>query len=184
MIASTKCDSITTVYEENKPIILRLCRQWCNRSGIDWDTALSAANLGFMEAYEKYDPERGTCFSTFLWRKVWFALKDTVRVGQTRFGVNVNDIGKVPCEILPEGANDGIASMPQKPIGWFERLYTEASDDCRCLLNCLKENPSEIRGVFNHGKIQKVKRILMKKTGFSVGRFKESFQELRGLVIN
>ena len=184
MIANVKCNSITTIYEENKPIIFRLCRQWCNRSGIDWDTALSAANLGFMEAYEKYDPKRGSCFSTFLWRKVWFALKDTVRPGVTRFGININDIDKIPCMILSDMPNEGIESMPQKSIGWFERLYTEASDDCKCLLNCLKENPSELRHHFNHGKTQKIKSVLMTKTGFSVERFKDSFQELRGLVTN
>jgi len=182
MIASMECRCIETTYEESKPIIFRLCRQWCNRSGLDWDSALSAANIGFMEAYEKYDPDKKACFKTFLWRKVWFALKDTARPEQTRYGFSLSDISRIPCVQLSDDPNENIETLPEKPTGWFERLYAEASDDCRCLLNCLKENPSEMRHVFNHGKIQRVKNVLMMKTGFSIQQFKASFQELRGLV--
>jgi len=178
MIAKMECNAVTTSYEDCRPIILCLCKRWCKRSGVDWDTALSAANLGFMEAYEKYDSSRGS-FASFVWKKVQFALKDTVRPGQTRFGVNVSDISRVSCD-----SELNADEVVQKPTRWFEHLYQEAGEDCKVLLNCLMENPSELKFAFCHDSVRGIKRELRKKTGFSTDRFKRSFLELKSLVVS
>ncbi len=90
-------------------------KQW--RGGWRYEEVVQEGRLGLWRAFLKYDPERGTAFSTYAWpaivRQVWAAVKRHQREGerlpQSAGGESAADWART-CQLLREM----VARLPAK----------------------------------------------------------------------
>lgn len=82
--------SLNRMVESNLRMVVVIAKRYANH-GVPLADLIQEGNIGLLTACEKFDPERGYCFSTFSY---WW-----IRQGITRCLSNTSRIIRVPCNI-------------------------------------------------------------------------------------
>lgn len=71
-------DEYIKLYEQFKPMIIKLVRKWSQLNIIEFDELMQIALLALMEAYKTYDEKRGMKFSTYVYNTIEYRIRKEI----------------------------------------------------------------------------------------------------------
>lgn len=71
-------DEYMKLYEQFKPMIIKLCNKWSRIGVIEYDELMQIALLALMEAYKTYDEKRGMKFSTYAYNTIEYRIRKEI----------------------------------------------------------------------------------------------------------
>lgn len=71
-------DEYMKLYEQFKPMIIKLVNRWSRISVIEYDDLMQIALLALMEAYKTYDEKRGMKFSTYVYNTIEYRIRKEI----------------------------------------------------------------------------------------------------------
>ena len=139
------CDSDALI-EQNLRLVLKIANDFLGR-GLPWDDLVSEGNRGLMSAARKFDPKRGTKFSTYSawWIKqaIRQAIAEQTQAVRVPIGTQLNSrrikrgekgfveqYGRAPDD-------DELASFINLPIATVKRLRNTRQADMQSLNSCV-----------------------------------------------
>jgi len=158
-------------YVDVEKLIYRICHNFQDRFGGDFEEHVSTANEAYMDAYATFDPAKGK-FTTLLWTCVWRRLMD-VSMTEARRQKTLTYNSE-----LVESAD-----RPGFDLGTFTR---ELSDDAKTVVNLLMDMPGELAemvGCSRGVKIRKMLRKFLDDNWWTAKRISGSFKEIREALI-
>ena len=175
-----KSTTIDDLYEQTQGMLFKLCKKWCSQSGCDWDTALEAANIGFMEAYERYDSSKGAKFSTYLHQIVRNVLRETVCTSRkrTRLGLQINERYRETCA---DNTEELLQNVVQKH-SLLGDLYGSIGEDGKKVLDVILEDSDFFKKITRKNSVVNVRQVLMERTGLSFEVFLATFDEIKSVL--
>ena len=166
--------AVTETYSDVERMIGMLVDRCQSRFGGDRDELLSEANIAFMRAYKMFDPKKAR-FTTYLYHKVWGTLRrhcNTRISRQKRIGgvVQINE------DLTPTAREFNLHE--------FSKLLTE---DAMFVAQIALETPNDLKQVLLTKKLKRpswirtLRRHLL-DMGWTMGRIKESFAEIKSIL--
>lgn len=73
-------DEYMKLYEQFKPMIIKLVRKWSQLNIIEFDELMQIALLALMEAYKTYDEKRGMKFSTYVYNTIEYRIRKEIYI--------------------------------------------------------------------------------------------------------
>ena len=73
-------DEYIKLYEQFKPMIIKLCNKWSRIGVIEYDDLMQIALLALMEAYKTYDEKRGMKFSTYVYNTIEYRIRKEIYI--------------------------------------------------------------------------------------------------------
>lgn len=73
-------DEYMKLYEQFKPMIIKLVRKWSQLNIIEYDELMQIALLALMEAYKTYDEKRGMKFSTYVYNTIEYRIRKEIYI--------------------------------------------------------------------------------------------------------
>ena len=73
-------DEYMKLYEQFKPMIIKLCNKWSRISVIEFDELMQISLLALMEAYKTYDKKRGMKFSTYVYNTIEYRIRKEIYI--------------------------------------------------------------------------------------------------------
>ena len=71
-------DEYMKLYEQFKPMIIKLVRKWSKLNIIEFDELMQISLLELMEAYKTYDEKRGMKFSTYVYNTIEYRIRKEI----------------------------------------------------------------------------------------------------------
>lgn len=71
-------DEYIKLYEQFKPMIIKLVNKWSRIGVIEYDDLMQIALLALMEAYKTYDEKRGMKFSTYVYNTIEYRIRKEI----------------------------------------------------------------------------------------------------------
>jgi hypothetical protein len=166
-------DAMTETYLDVKDDINRTVLQIYAKYGRvigSVDDLLADANLLFVQAYDRFDRNRGASFSTWVRGFVWRGLTELVRRR-----VNKNRLAKkiVHREVYIHHEFD------------FVDLLDSLSDDAKHVIKLVVQTPKELMEIMSQG--QPARKCLvsyLKEVGWNQSRISETFSEIGSALIS
>ena len=119
------------IYAENIDLVRSLAWKFCKRYGTDFDECFAEANLGFVKAYNTYNPAKGTLakrISHQAWAHMLDALKRTIKAGreipENIYGKPTFDLSSF-LEGLSEDAKEVVRLSLEVPAEISENIQVE-----------------------------------------------------------
>ena len=169
------------LFYEVENLLKYLSHRFIKRFGGDFDEVLSEANLGFVQAFQTFNPDKGAKFSTWVHLKVWRKLQEIYRsqkrLQNLEFTTNTEE--------LWQGANLKRLDTQNWRICWDkipERIKPlDLSEDANTIIRLVLQSPKEF---FGSGKKPKklLRRTLTTKFGWSPARIFQSFLEIQNAI--
>ena len=156
-------------YEDLKRSCYLQCWKHIQRCGGDFDEARSVTDLAFMEAYDRWDPERGAQFNTFLWHYVRGRLLNWSN-RQRKLSTNtVSEHGETIADRTPTG---------------LQHLFSEVGEDARAIIGLVVEAPGELAELSQQEPERWLKALwrTLRKAGWDMGRISVGMDEIREAV--
>jgi DNA-directed RNA polymerase specialized sigma subunit len=157
-------------------MLKKIAYREASRFHVDPEETLANASLYFVEAYYKFDPEKGSKMSSWVWFYVQRNIRDQFR----------HSAGKSPPSQLSEEAEDQLEDKQNR----FRQIEIEdaTGGDARIVLRLLREAPEELlqsmrdSGVGPHTHRRGLKTYLIEKLKWTASQVKEAFEELRDAI--
>ena len=73
-------DEYIKLYEQFKPMIIKLVNKWSRIGVIEYDDLMQIALLALMEAYKTYDEKRGMKFSTYVYNTIEYRIRKEIYI--------------------------------------------------------------------------------------------------------
>ncbi|MFR2317250.1 sigma-70 family RNA polymerase sigma factor [Terrisporobacter sp.] len=73
-------DEYMKLFEQFKPMIIKLCNKWSRISVIEFDELMQISLLALMEAYKTYDKKRGMKFSTYVYNTIEYRIRKEIYI--------------------------------------------------------------------------------------------------------
>lgn len=73
-------DEYIKLYEQFKPMIIKLCNKWSRIGVIEYDDLMQIALLALMEAYKTYDETRGKKFSSYVYDMIEYKIRKEIYI--------------------------------------------------------------------------------------------------------
>jgi hypothetical protein len=71
--------ALTETYLDCRSKVQMTAKKFVKRYKTDYEETLAEADLLFIRAYDTYDDSMGAAFSTWIYTKIWYGLKETLR---------------------------------------------------------------------------------------------------------
>lgn len=177
-----------SAYLEVQDFLRKLAWKFVARYNVPFEEAMREANWGFVQAVQKYDPNRGAKFITFVGFTANNRLMDWImyRAKQPEM-VNIEEA--VPFLFLEETelfrTSDCVSEIPaHAPAQRSESLdmIEDLSTDAREIISLLIESPGELLGsapATARQLLHKVKRYLVEQKGRNKKRIDEATLEIQ-----
>lgn len=140
---------IQTLIEQNLRLVLRIANDFLGR-GLPWDDLVSEGNRGLVIAAERYEPERGTRFSTYsAWwikqaiRQAIAEQAQTVRVpigAQLNFSRIMRERSAMLNELKREPTDEELAGRCHLPLVTVQRLRHSQKPQIQSLNTAISES--------------------------------------------
>jgi len=164
-------------YEKHKRMIHERAWSWHRTSRFDFDELLAQANLIYCEARKSFDPEAGTKFSTWLYKRLNHGL-----------GTHVRHLVRKALPLMQAVPLDFDLETPatqDRNVSLFSRL-AEISEEARHVAALIIHAPAEVFGMvapLPHKMRTTVRRHLQDQ-GMSLKKSRKVLRELRAAVYN
>ena len=73
-------DEYMKLYEQFKPMIIKLVRKWTNLNIVEFDELMQISLLALIEAYNSYDKTRGKKFSTYVYDMIEYKIRKEIYI--------------------------------------------------------------------------------------------------------
>ncbi len=158
-------------YRDVSGLINKLAWGAVRKHGGCWDDYVSAGNEAFVLAYDTFDPDKGTVFSTWLWWKIRHAIsRAAVRTVLEQHTVNT-------------GLDIDLDALPRRERFDLRRFTCELSTDAQQVIGMAFEAAEDISEAMHHEDAGSVVRgglqHRLRNLGWTVARILESFSEIR-----
>lgn len=166
---------ITDTFNEVKKFIELLVLSFYNKYHFDYDLCIAEGFYGFLQAYDTYNPNKGTAFTTWLHLKVNKRLKCLLyqRIKESQRFVSLteaHDTGKEETEKF-------------NPEEWLKTLSLDAQEVVKLVL----EKPIDIvwflnkyKARYGGGQWRPALRAFLRECEWSESRIQQAFSEIRG----
>ena len=183
-------DAYAETYEDVKALIWYTVLNFNRKHGGDVEEQVSIANLMFMEALAKHDPERSS-FVTYLVWKIWWRLMKDLNKQIQRQAARPAIMQRWPHkrgalqERLMDDAGvfslNSIAERPDNPPFDVGTFLVEASEDAQQVLQMALEFEEELKQEvrLKTRTLRSTLRDALRKLGWTMDRITESFGEIR-----
>jgi len=156
-------------YREVERMLYKMSWSFCKRYGGEWEDYMGAANEGFVDAYETYNPKEIASFSTWVY---WSALGRLTRLVSAKI-----------CSNKYTTAID-LSIFESKPQFELDRFLFEVSKDAKQLLSILWDL-NVIEETLSTEMIDCIKSGLvckLKESGWTVARIVDTFSEIKEVL--
>lgn len=173
-------DAKEETFLELRQLISYTVHKFNQTHSLRYDDAHSTANLAFIMAYNNYDPNKGTVFSSWVVTKVIKGLLEDVRQMVRNRSFKFNTI--LEDELLLEVAVQ--SNYGQSLIDLLDTLEAE-DPDADYVANLALDPPQEIvnflnrYGAFTGSNYRIAIRWYLQEKGWSKERIKEAFQNIK-----
>ena len=159
--------AIEETYHDVEKMLYQLCWKAVEKFGGEFDEYLSAANLGFMKAYNGYDSSRQCCFNTLLWWCVRNCITDVGR--ETVKAKRVGLLGEKDGEQIHSNRFD------------LSQFLASISDDARLMVQSVVSMPGDLNLLAGRKRstVRRGLSSMLQESGWSAARIIETRQEVR-----
>lgn len=77
-------DEYMKLYEQFKPMIIKLVRKWSKLNIVEFDELMQISLLELMEAYKTYDEKRGMKFSTYVYNTIEYRIRKEIYITDSK----------------------------------------------------------------------------------------------------
>ena len=161
--------------ESNLRLVLKIANDFLGR-GLPWDDLVSEGNRGLVSAARKYDPERGTKFSTYSawWIKqsIRQAIAEQTQSVRVPIGTQLNSrrirraVRALRLELKREPTDEEVASYAKLPMVTIKRLRNTRQADIQSLNELISEgedNNTEFQDLFADNQTSPPDKALLKE---------------------
>lgn len=171
LVSAVNKKAVTDTFDEVRGLVYSRINAFAKRVRADRDLLVSAGFLGFMQAYDTYDPAVGS-FSTWVVYLVDRKLKDVIR----------DLVRKRPKTSDPEALD---ASNHSRRV-WMRRLWLQdLSEDARTAALAVIEPPIDVEVILaglgppTPGNLRQAVREFLKEKGWPERRIRAAFFEVQ-----
>ena len=164
-------DPKVDTYNDIKNMLYKMAWNANKKYGKDWKEYESAANEGFMEAYNSYDPSKNTAFSTWVW---W----------QARAKIQALAVGKkIDRMTVNPGEDIDLSIFQAKESFDLDSFQWDLSNDAKRVIKLLVDCPMELLDIIKTSDGPECIRCglfcQLKEAGWTIARILESFIEVK-----
>jgi DNA-directed RNA polymerase specialized sigma subunit len=182
MIDTWQHEACVETYDGVEMLLYHTVNKFRRRYRLDYDDAKSAAMLGFVQAYDTFDPSIDPSFNKWVLTKVWSNLFDAFRR-------QIQD-SKRPLETTGDNPIEYMESFPEphKPEFRVADFIGELSDDAKFVVTMVFNPPKQVvKTVKKFGEDTDINlRMAVKHflidTGWAVNRIRRAFREVRNAL--
>ena len=148
------CDSLTNdLIESNLRLVLKIANDFLGR-GLPWEDLVSEGNRGLISAARKYDPGRGTKFSTYSawWIKqaIRQAIAEQTQSVRVPIGTQLNSrrirraVRELQAQLNREPSDEEVADFAKLPLATIKRLRNTRQADMQSLNELIGDSDDNI----------------------------------------
>ncbi|KKK53445.1 hypothetical protein LCGC14_3094720 [marine sediment metagenome] len=167
-------DPVEETYHDVKKMLYKLAWNATKRWGGDFEEYLSAANEGFMVAYNTYEKGKGAAFSTWVW---W-----VVR-GKIQAMVSPKKIDQMT---VNAGEAIDLDIYSSRPVFDLPAFLSDLSQDTRQVVGLIVNSPVELLDICSTKDgpecLRSGLKEQLKEAGWTMARIMESFIELKDAI--
>ena len=163
---------VTTTYEDVERMLFRICWNFRERFGGDFDELLSQAGEYFMGAYQTYDSNRGA-FTTWVYHSVYRRLWNHRRTeNKRRQTLTYNS------KVMEEAGK----TTNGHPFDW-ELLLKDLTSDAKIVIQLIYDTPDDLEQMRGEGRLgRRLIRSYLRELGWTTRRVTESFGEIKTVL--
>lgn len=176
-------DEYMKLYEQFKPMIIKLCNKWSRISVIEFDELMQISLLALMEAYKTYDKKRGMKFSTYVYNTIEYRIRKEIYIvnkkNKNKPTISLNTVienGEGDTAELIDSIADGLDLQEELEdklmLQTYKKEIEKYLDDKKsniCMLRWFEDMSYEyitkVTGINNiHGTLREARMTLIRKS--------------------
>lgn len=176
-------DEYMKLYEQFKPMIIKLCNKWSRIGVIEYDDLMQIALLALIHAYNTYDETRGKKFSSYVYDIIEYRMRKEIYIvdkkNKNKLTISLNTVME-----NSEGDTAELIDLIADKVDIQEELeeklmlqtykreiekYLDANKSNICILRWFEDCPYEyikkVTGISNiHGTLREARMALIRKS--------------------